>query len=92
MLYDDVSFDFVKSDFVPYKEVKIDVATVAKEQLQKLHKEIDENAHSRVLLVGEQQAVKAVNKKWFTDHGIAVKAKYIDVEVAETEEKKWCRN
>lgn len=86
VLYDDVSFDFVKSDFVPYREVKIDVATVTKAELQKLHTEIDDGVHSRVVLIGDQQAVKAVNKKWFTEHGIAVKAKYTDVEVTETEE------
>ena len=71
---------------MPYREVKIDVATVTKAELQKLHTEIDDGVHSRVVLIGDQQAVKAVNKKWFTEHGIAVKAKYTDVEVTETEE------
>lgn len=87
VLYDDASFDFVKSDFVPYREIKIDVATVTKKELQGLHKEIDANVHSRVVLIGDQEAVKSINKKWFTEHGIAVKAKYNDVEVSEAEEK-----
>mgnify|MGYP000150525071 CR=1 FL=1 len=87
VLYSDTSFDFIKSDFVPYREINVDVAKVSKTDLQKLYKEVDENAHSRVVLIGDQQSVKGINKKWFTEHGIAVKAKYTDVEVTEVEEK-----
>jgi len=87
VLYNDTSFEIVPSEFVPYREIEVNVNNVTKKDLMAMHANIDTDAHARVVLVGDQQAVKAVNKKWFTEHGIAVKAKYTDVEVTETEEK-----
>ena len=83
LLYDDLSFTFIKARFVPFKKIKVDLSTTTKEELIKLSKTETNDANIRVTLVGDQQAVKAVNKKWFTDNGILVKAKYTDVEVVE---------
>lgn len=86
ILYDDLSTEFVKADFVPYKEIKVDLTTVTKEEMMALAKTDTNDAKIRVTLIGDQQAVKGVNKKWFTENGISVKAKYTDIEVTETEE------
>lgn len=86
ILYDDTSFDFEKVSFVPYKEIKVDVLKTSKDELLKLAKTNTDGVNVRITLVGDQQAVKAVNKKVFTEHGISVKAKYTDVEVTESEE------
>lgn len=86
VLYDDLSFSLVKAQFVPYKEIKVDLSTTTKEELLNLAKTDTNDVNLRVTLIGDQQAIKGVNKKWFTDNGISVKAKYADVEVTETEE------
>lgn len=86
VLYSDTSFKFVKAQFVPYKEIKVDVLKTSKEEILKLAKTNTDGVNVRITLVGDQQAVKAVNKKVFTEHGISVKAKYTDVEVTEAEE------
>lgn len=86
VLYDDLSTLFVKSDFIPYREIKVDLTTVTKEEMMSLAKTDTNEAKVRVTLIGDQQAVKGVNKKWFTDNGISVKAKYTDIEVDEAEE------
>ena len=86
VLYSDTSFEFVKAQFVPYKEIKVDVLKTSKEEILKLAKTNTDGVNVRITLVGDQQAVKAVNKKVFTEHGISVKAKYTDVEVTEAEE------
>lgn len=86
ILYDDITFDFIKAQFVPFKEIKVNLSTAIKEELMSLAKTDTNDANIRVTLVGDQQAVKAINKKWFTDNGISVKAKYTDVEVSESDE------
>lgn len=87
LLYDDLSFDFIKGQFVPYREIKVDVANISKKELLELSKTPTDGVNVRITLVGDQQAVKAVNKKMFTDNGISVKAKYSEIEVTEQEEK-----
>lgn len=86
VLYDDTSFDFVKAHFIPYREIKVDVLTTPKEEIIKLSKTDTNGANIRITLVGDQQAIKSVNKKLFTDNGMSVKTKYTDVEVTESEE------
>lgn len=87
ILYDDTSFDFHKANFKPYREIKVDVLNTSKEEIIKLSKTENNGVNLRVTLVGDQQAVKSVNKKLFTENGISVKTKYTDVEVTEEEEK-----
>lgn len=86
ILYNDTSFDFEKASFVPYKEIKVDALKTSKDELLKLAKTNTDGINFRVTLVGDQQAVKAVNKKIFSENGISVKTKYIDIEVPESED------
>lgn len=86
VLFDDTSFEFIKASFVPYKEIKVDVLKTSKDELLKLAKTSTDGVNVRITLVGDQQAVKAVNKKVFTEKGISVKTKYTDVEVTESQE------
>ena len=82
VLYDDLSFELVRSRFVPYKTIKLNTLALTSEELVAASKEINtEDQHLRVTLVGDQQSVKAVNKKLFTDRGAVVEVKYTDVEV-----------
>lgn len=86
VLYNDISFDFVKARFVPYREIKVDVLNTSKEEIAKLAKTNTDGVNFRITLVGDQQSVKSLNKKVFTENGISVKTKYTDIEVPETEE------
>ena len=60
--------------------------TTPKEEIIKLSKTDTNGANIRITLIGDQQAIKSVNKKLFTDNGMSVKTKYTDVEVTESEE------
>lgn len=86
VLYDNLSFDLVKASFKPYKAIEVNAAKVTKDELLSLSKTDSTEANIRVVITGDQQAVKSINKKWFTDNGITVKAKYEDVEVENVEE------
>lgn len=86
VLYDDLSFNLVKSNFTPYREIKVDADTVTQEELIDLAKTIKtDKANVRVTFVGDQQSIKKINRKKFTDSGISVKVKYTEVEVTETD-------
>lgn len=81
VLYDDLSFELLRSDFTPYREIVIDTLTASREDIKAVAEESTEGVHLRVTLKGDQQSIKGVNKKMFTDKGISVKTKYNDVEV-----------
>ena len=86
VLYSDTSFEFVKSVFTPFREIKIDVASATPDVLAKVVKMGAKGVNLRVLLVGDVQTVKSIDRKKFTEAGIAVKTKYTDVEVEELDE------
>lgn len=81
VLYDDLSFDLIKSDFKPYREIVVDTLSVSRKEIENLSKEPTDNVHLRITLKGDRQSIKAINKKLFTDNGINVKIKYNDIDV-----------
>lgn len=88
VLNDDLSFRLVRSEFTPYRTIKLNTLTLTSEDVVNAAKGINtDDQHLRVTLVGDQQSVKAVNKKLFTDRGAVVEVKYLDVEVDEEVEE-----
>lgn len=85
VLYDDLSFELVKSRFKPYRNIKVDAASITPEELKALAKTDTNEANVRVTLCGDQQAVKSIDKKVFQKAGIVVKTKYSEVEAEEGE-------
>lgn len=93
VLYDDLSFELVKSHFTPYRTIRLNIAALSPEEVVDASKKINtDDQHLRVTLIGDQQSVKSINKKLFTDRGAVVEVKYTDVEVGpEAEEERVVR-
>lgn len=87
VLYDDLSFEFIKSVFKPYKEIVIDARTVTSEELAELSKSSVDGVNLRLTFIGDQQAVKRIDRKKFSAVGISVQVKYDDIDVEDTVEQ-----
>ena len=88
ILYDDLSFETVKSDFKPYRSITLDAGTVTRDDIKSVVKDAkSENFYMRVVLTGTQEQVKGVDRKTLQAAGVSVKVKYDDVEVTETQEQ-----
>lgn len=85
VLYDDLSFELVRSVFKPYKEIVVDARTVTSEELVELSKSFVDGVNLRLTFTGDQQAVKKIDRKKFTAVGISVQVKYDDVDVDEVD-------
>lgn len=84
VLYDDLSFETVKSDFKPYRSITLDAGTVTRDDIKSVVEDAkSENFYMRVVLTGTQEQVKGVDRKKLQAAGISVKVKYDDVEVTE---------
>lgn len=86
VLYDDLSFELVKSVFKPYKEIVVDARTVTSEELVELSKSSVDGVNLRLTFTGDKQAMKKIDRKKFTAAGISVQVKYDDVNVDEVDE------
>ena len=86
VLYDDLSFELVKSVFRPYKEIVVDARTVTSEELVELSKSSVDGVNLRLTFTGDKQAVKKIDRKKFTAVGISVQVKYDDINVDEVDE------
>lgn len=86
VLYDDLSFESVKSVFKPYREIVVDARTVTSEELAELSKSSIDGVNLRLTFIGDQQAVKKIDRKKFSAVGINVQVKYDDIDVEDTDE------
>lgn len=87
VLYDDLSFELVKSVFKPYREIVVDARTVTSEELAELSKSSVDGVNLRLTFTGDQQAVKKIDRKKFATVGINVQVKYDDIDVEDTGEQ-----
>ena len=88
ILYDDLTFETVKSDFKPYKSITLDAGTVTRDDIKNVVEDAkSENFYMRVVLTGTQEQVKGVDRKTLQAAGVNVKVKYDDVEVTEAQEQ-----
>lgn len=86
VLYDDLSFELVKSVFKPYKEIVVDARTITSEELVELSKSSIDGVNLRLTFTGDKQAMKKIDRKKFIAAGISVQVKYDDVNVDEVDE------
>lgn len=88
VLYDDLSFETVRSHFKPYRSVTLDAGTVAREEVESVVKQAEiGDSYMRVVLTGTQEQVKGVDRRKLQNAGVNVKVKYSDVEVSEASEQ-----
>lgn len=88
VLYDDLTFETVKSDFKPYRSITLDAGTVTRDDIKSVVEDAkSENFYMRVVLTGTQEQVKGVDRKTLQAAGVNVKVKYDDVEVTESQEQ-----
>lgn len=81
LLYDDLTFDIVKSNFKPYEKIVIDVDKISKKELVEYVKTYQKtNKNIRFELVGSSENIKSIDKESITAHGIDVKSKIKEVE------------
>ena len=88
VLYDDLTFETVKSDFKPYRSITLAAGTVTRSDIKNAVEDAKSgNFYIRVVLTGTQEQVKGVDRKTLQAAGISVKVKYDDVEVTEPEQR-----
>ena len=88
VLYNDLTFETVKSDFKPYRSITLAAGTVTRDDIKSVVEDAkSENFYMRVVLTGTQEQVKGVDRKTLQAAGISVKVKYDDVEVTEPEQR-----
>ncbi len=82
VFYDDGSWDQIKSDFVEYEVVKIDLNTVTESELNKITKvHANSKDNIRFKFCGTEEKIKSIDKSRFEDLGIGVKCEHDDPEV-----------
>lgn len=88
VLYDDLSFETIQSDFKPYRSITLDAGIVTRSDINNAVEEAKSgNAYVRVVLTGSQEQMKGVDRKKLQAAGVSVKVKYDDVEVTDTPEQ-----
>lgn len=88
VLYDDLSFETIQSDFKPYRSITLDAGTVTRGDINNAVEEAKSgNAYVRVVLTGSQEQMKGVDRKKLQAAGVSIKVKYDDVEVTDTPEQ-----
>ena len=88
VLYDDLSFETVRSHFKPYRSVTLDAGTVAREEVESVVQQAEiGDSYIRVVLTGTQEQVKGIDRRKLQNAGVNVKVKYSDVEVSEASEQ-----
>lgn len=83
VIYDDLSYDLIPSQGKSYKKLTIDLQTITSKQADKLIKSFkkeNEDAFIRVEFKGNQDELKAIDKKVYQELGIDVKLKATEVE------------
>lgn len=83
VIYDDLSYDLIPSQGKSYKKLTIDLQTTTSKQVDKLIKSFkkeNEDAFIRVEFKGNQDELKAIDKKVYQELGIDVKLKATEVE------------
>lgn len=82
VLYDDFTFELVKSKFKEYKKVVVDLDKTSKKELDTLIKEnsMSEDCHVRFELVGDESKIKSISKEIFVNNGIDLKTKIKEIE------------
>ena len=83
VIYDDLSYDLIPSQGKSYKKLTIDLQTITSKQVDKLIKSFkkeNEDAFIRVEFKGNQDELKAIDKKVYQELGIDVKLKATEVE------------
>lgn len=87
VLYEDLSFETLRSDFKPYRSVTLDAGTVTRDDIKNVVNDAkSQNFYMRVVLTGTQEQVKRVDCKELKSSGVNVKIKYDEIEVKESEE------
>ena len=72
LMYDDLSYDFIKFEFPEYIKIKIDISD--DKALKKFEKEhSNSNDNIRITLIGDEHQLASVNKEKYADIGIDVK-------------------
>ncbi len=93
VVFDDGTFDLVKSDFPEYRKIDIDLNHIDKKELEAITKECSslKGVHIRFEFFGSEAHLKAINREEYIALGIDVKMKTKEVEdtiqYAETEIK-----
>jgi exonuclease SbcD len=84
ILYDDLSFELIKSQFDRFEKVVIDLDTISKKDLEEKTRDFSAIAanghHVRFEFRGTEKKVKAIKKEIFTSNGIDVKTKIKEIE------------
>jgi len=88
VLYDDGSFEMIRSEFPKFIKRKFDLSEVSMEEIEKLRKKYEGSIHNiRFIFVGSDDQLAMVDRTKFEDSGIDVKTEsrriLKNVEVAE---------
>jgi len=81
LIYDDLSFEHIQSEFKLFKTFKIDLNSDGPEVLKDVLKQAKNNdSNLRIEVLGTEEKVKAFKKDKFIEAGFDVKTKYKEIE------------
>lgn len=86
ILYDDLSYEIVRSDFKVFRKVIIDADKITKEELNEAiqtYQKQSETENIRFVFEGSEDKLKSINKERFYQVGIDVQMKNRDIEIVE---------
>lgn len=86
ILYDDLSYEIVRSDFKVFRKVIIDADRITKEELNEAihtYQKQSETENIRFVFEGSEDKLKSINKERFYQVGIDVQMKNKDIEIVE---------
>ena len=86
ILYDDLSYEIVRSDFKVFRKVIIDADKITKEVLNEAiqtYQKQSETENIRFVFEGSEDKLKSINKERFYQVGIDVQMKNRDIEIVE---------
>lgn len=87
LVYDDLSIEYIQSDFKRYETVEIDLDTIDQKEFNKIKKKYtDHKDNIKFKITGEESKCKSINKRDIEDLGIKVSMKYKDVEAVMSKE------
>jgi exonuclease SbcD len=89
ILYDDLTFEIVKSDFPIYKKISIDINKISSNEIVKMAEKETKNLKDNIRFEfsGDEAKLKNIDKNFLNMMGVDVKIKIASVEIKESIKK-----
>jgi len=83
MIYDDLSYEHIQSNFKPFETIKMDIDAITPEETKDILKRAKNNLNLRLEITGATSKIKAFKKDKFVQAGIDIKTKHEELIIHE---------